>query len=48
MNLANKITIARIALVPLLILFLQPFPEWLVQRYGVFGLLTDTGFTWRR
>jgi CDP-diacylglycerol--glycerol-3-phosphate 3-phosphatidyltransferase len=43
MNLANKITIARIALVPLLILFLQPYPEWLVQRYGVFGFIDRYG-----
>lgn len=43
MNLANKITIARIALVPLLILFLQPVPEWLAERYGVLGLIDRYG-----
>jgi CDP-diacylglycerol--glycerol-3-phosphate 3-phosphatidyltransferase len=35
MNLANKITILRIALIPFLILLLQPYPEWLVNRLSI-------------
>jgi len=45
-NLANKITVARIALIPLFVLLLQPYPTWLepfspmfkyVHQHGMFA-----------
>lgn len=35
MNLANRITVVRIAMIPLIWLCLQPFPVWLTERSGV-------------
>ncbi|TMV51971.1 CDP-diacylglycerol--glycerol-3-phosphate 3-phosphatidyltransferase [Paenibacillus mesophilus] len=43
MNLANKITIARIALVPLFMLFLQPFPDWMVRQFGAVAFIDRYG-----
>jgi len=43
MNLANKITIARILLIPFLLVFLQPYPEWLVDKSFIFAHLNHYG-----
>jgi CDP-diacylglycerol--glycerol-3-phosphate 3-phosphatidyltransferase len=43
MNLANKITIARICLIPLVIFLLQPFPSWLSEKIHLFGHLNQYG-----
>ncbi|WP_127596654.1 CDP-diacylglycerol--glycerol-3-phosphate 3-phosphatidyltransferase [Paenibacillus lautus] len=39
MNLANKITIARILLIPLFILFFAEYPLWLTENSGFFGFI---------
>lgn len=36
MNLANKITIARIALIPVFVLLLYPFPNKWLEPYGMY------------
>lgn len=38
MNLANKITIARIGLIPLFLLFMHPFPIWASSGYN-YGMI---------
>lgn len=43
MNLANKVTMARIFLIPLLILFMQPYPEWMGDSVPIFSHLNDWG-----
>lgn len=43
MNIANRITIARIALIPLLVLFLQPFPEAMANEHGVISFIDRYG-----
>jgi CDP-diacylglycerol--glycerol-3-phosphate 3-phosphatidyltransferase len=43
MNLANKITIARILLIPFLLVFLQPYPEWLEDKSFIFTHLNHYG-----
>lgn len=42
MNLPNKISIARICLIPLFLLFILPYPEWLLG-YKVFAFLSSFG-----
>lgn len=39
MNLANKITIARIMLIPLFILFFAEYPLWLTESRRFFGFI---------
>ncbi|RAR45047.1 CDP-diacylglycerol--glycerol-3-phosphate 3-phosphatidyltransferase [Paenibacillus sp. MDMC362] len=39
MNLANKITIARILLIPLFILFFAEYPLWLTEKSRFFGFI---------
>jgi CDP-diacylglycerol---glycerol-3-phosphate 3-phosphatidyltransferase len=39
MNLANKITIARILLIPLFILFFAEYPLWLTENSRFFGFI---------
>ncbi|MBU5346387.1 CDP-diacylglycerol--glycerol-3-phosphate 3-phosphatidyltransferase [Paenibacillus lautus] len=39
MNLANKITIARILLIPLFILFFAEYPLWLTESSRFFGFI---------
>jgi CDP-diacylglycerol---glycerol-3-phosphate 3-phosphatidyltransferase len=39
MNLANKITIARMLLIPLFILFFAEYPLWLTENSGFFGFI---------
>jgi CDP-diacylglycerol---glycerol-3-phosphate 3-phosphatidyltransferase len=36
MNLANKITLVRIFLVPIFMLFVTPMPEWMANKSGLF------------
>lgn len=43
MNLANRITIARILLIPLFILFLAEYPSWLTEHNSFFGFIHDKG-----
>jgi CDP-diacylglycerol---glycerol-3-phosphate 3-phosphatidyltransferase len=43
MNLANKITIARICLIPLVILLLQPYPNWMSDKFHFFAHLNQYG-----
>lgn len=43
MNLANKITIFRILLVPFLVVLLQPYPHWLDNEVPVFAHLNQYG-----
>lgn len=42
-NWANKITIARIALVPVILLLLQPYPDGLAQQFGGIGFIDRYG-----
>jgi len=46
MNLANKITLLRIGLIPLFFLACQPYPSWLVNQYTVFQYLNEYGVYW--
>ncbi|NMO97682.1 CDP-diacylglycerol--glycerol-3-phosphate 3-phosphatidyltransferase [Paenibacillus lemnae] len=43
MNLANRITVIRIALIPCLILLLQPYPQWLESQSALFEHLNQWG-----
>lgn len=43
MNLANKITIARMLLIPLFILFFAEYPLWLTENSGFFGFIQVYG-----
>ncbi|MEX3615517.1 CDP-diacylglycerol--glycerol-3-phosphate 3-phosphatidyltransferase [Paenibacillus glucanolyticus] len=43
MNLANKITIARILLIPLFILFFAEYPLWLTEKHRFFGFIQENG-----
>ncbi|CAM3954625.1 CDP-diacylglycerol--glycerol-3-phosphate 3-phosphatidyltransferase [Cohnella lubricantis] len=43
MNLANRITIARILLIPCLVLLLQPYPQWLGDAAPLFAHLNQYG-----
>ncbi len=46
MNLANKITLARVGLIPLFIIFLQPYPTWMIEKYSVIQYLNSYGALW--
>jgi len=46
MNLANKITLLRIGLIPLFFLACQPYPSWLENQYTVFQYLNEYGVYW--
>ena len=46
MNLANKITLLRIGLIPLFFLACQPYPSWLVNQSVVFQYLNEYGGYW--
>lgn len=46
MNLANKITIIRIGLIPLFILLYYAYPAQLTEDYGLFRYLEKSGATW--
>lgn len=43
MNLANKITLVRILLIPLLIIVIQPYPLWLENKMPIFAHLNEWG-----
>ncbi|PYI54632.1 CDP-diacylglycerol--glycerol-3-phosphate 3-phosphatidyltransferase [Paenibacillus flagellatus] len=43
MNAANRITIARIALLPLLVVLMQPYPAWMSERYELIRLVDEYG-----
>lgn len=43
MNFANKVTIFRILLIPLLIILLQPYPQWLENKFPIFSFLNEWG-----
>lgn len=43
MNLANKITVIRILLIPFLIILLQPYPHWLESKVHFFAHLNEYG-----
>lgn len=42
-NLANKITIARMLLIPLFILFFAEYPLWLTENNRFFGFIQEDG-----
>lgn len=46
MNLANKITLLRIGLIPLFFLACQPYPSWLANQSIVFQYLNEHGVYW--
>jgi len=43
MNLANKITMIRILLIPFLIILLQPYPEWMENKVSFLSHLNSWG-----
>jgi CDP-diacylglycerol--glycerol-3-phosphate 3-phosphatidyltransferase len=43
MNLANKITIARICLIPLFIIAMQPYPLWMTKHLEILNILNHYG-----
>ncbi|GAE06948.1 CDP-alcohol phosphatidyltransferase family protein [Paenibacillus sp. JCM 10914] len=46
MNLANKITMARMMLIPLFILFFAEYPAWLIERSAFFEYIQAYGRYW--
>ncbi|MBD3921659.1 CDP-diacylglycerol--glycerol-3-phosphate 3-phosphatidyltransferase [Paenibacillus sp. PR3] len=46
MNLANKITVVRIAMIPLFMLVFQRYPAWLEDRLGIFHYINQYGLYW--
>jgi len=43
MNLANKITVARICLIPLFMLSFSQYPEWLADESSFFRFMNQYG-----
>lgn len=43
MNLANKITMSRILMLPLLLVALQRYPDWMVDKVAWLGLMQELG-----
>lgn len=43
LNTANRITLARIALIPLFMLFFAKWPEWLAESSGLIRFMNDYG-----
>jgi CDP-diacylglycerol---glycerol-3-phosphate 3-phosphatidyltransferase len=41
MNLANKITLVRIFLVPIFMLFVTPMPEWMANKNSLFHVISE-------
>lgn len=41
MNLANKITLVRIFLVPIFMLFVTPIPEWMANKNSLFHVISE-------
>jgi CDP-diacylglycerol---glycerol-3-phosphate 3-phosphatidyltransferase len=46
MNLANKITVIRIAMIPLFMLAFQHYPSWLEEKVGFVHYLNQYGLYW--
>ncbi|MFD0716351.1 CDP-diacylglycerol--glycerol-3-phosphate 3-phosphatidyltransferase [Paenibacillus sp. GCM10027626] len=46
MNLANKITILRIGMIPLFILVFQQYPSWIVEQFGFLNYINQHGLFW--
>ncbi|TYP73326.1 CDP-diacylglycerol--glycerol-3-phosphate 3-phosphatidyltransferase [Paenibacillus methanolicus] len=46
MNLANKITMARIGLIPLFVAALQPYPLWMTEKWEWLQYLNEYGLYW--
>lgn len=46
MNLANKITLIRIGMIPLFVLALQQYPTWMVEQFSFLEYLNTTGVYW--
>jgi len=46
MNLANKITLARIGLIPLFVFFLQPYSEWMTEKFSLLQHIENYGVYW--
>ncbi|PWW00908.1 CDP-diacylglycerol--glycerol-3-phosphate 3-phosphatidyltransferase [Paenibacillus cellulosilyticus] len=46
MNLANKITVIRIAMIPLFMLVFQHYPTWLEDRLAIFRYINQYGLYW--
>jgi len=43
MNLANKVTMFRIVLIPFLVILLQPYPQWMENKFQIFSYLNEWG-----
>ncbi|MGG1550354.1 CDP-diacylglycerol--glycerol-3-phosphate 3-phosphatidyltransferase [Paenibacillus ferrarius] len=43
MNLANKITIARIGMIPFLVLAFQQYPSWMIEKVGFLKYINQYG-----
>ncbi|RJE86917.1 CDP-diacylglycerol--glycerol-3-phosphate 3-phosphatidyltransferase [Paenibacillus sp. 1011MAR3C5] len=46
MNLANKITMIRIGMIPFFILALQQYPVWMTEQFGFLNHLNQYGLYW--
>ena len=46
MNLANKITLIRIGMIPLFVLALQKYPTWMVEQFSFLEYLNTAGVYW--
>ncbi|WP_336776825.1 CDP-diacylglycerol--glycerol-3-phosphate 3-phosphatidyltransferase [Paenibacillus sp. MMO-58] len=46
MNLANKITIVRIGMIPLFLLAFQQYPSWIAERIELLNYINHYGLYW--
>lgn len=46
MNLANKITVVRIGMIPFFMLALQQYPSWMVEQFGFLNYINQYGLYW--
>jgi CDP-diacylglycerol--glycerol-3-phosphate 3-phosphatidyltransferase len=46
MNLANKVTVVRIGMIPFFMLALQHYPSWMVEQFGFLNHVNQNGVYW--
>ena len=46
MNLANKITLVRIGMIPFFMMAFQQYPSWMVEQFGFLNYVNQYGLYW--